>query len=147
MFPASTKGGGAHVTTGPLDACKTPTPGGPIPIPYANMVDGLAASGDEAAKRTKKKIIDSAAEEGYSADSATAASIAGYGDEAGTIGGIVSSKQMRKGRFRMGASKVKAEGKKIVHATAMTAHNGSSANVPAGTHIAPSQTKVVIMGG
>ena len=75
MFPATTKSGGVNVTTGPLDVCKTPSPGAPIPLPYANLVDGLAASGDKAAKRTQKVIIDDAARKGYFAKSATAAAV------------------------------------------------------------------------
>ena len=37
MFPASTNGGGQCAVPGPLDACKTPTPGGPVPLPYPNF--------------------------------------------------------------------------------------------------------------
>ena len=92
MFPASAKGGGLNKTAGPLDTCKTPSPGGPIPIPYGNMVDGLAESGDKAAKRTQKKIIDDAAHKGVVVKSATAGAIFSQGDEPGVQMGILSSK-------------------------------------------------------
>ena len=36
------------------------------------------------------------------------------------------------------------DGKGAVHHTAMTAHNGSNANMPAGIHDAPSQAKVLV---
>lgn len=144
MFPASTQGGGVHTTAGPLDTCKTPSPGGPIPIPYANMVDGLAASGDEAAIVTQKKIVDDAARKGIATKTATGAAIASQGDEPGVQKGIVSNKHMDKMTYKMGSSKVKAEGKGVVHHLDMTSHN--SANMPPGTQIAPSQSKVLIMG-
>ena len=35
MFPASTNGGGQCFAF--PDTCKTPTPGGPVPIPYPNI--------------------------------------------------------------------------------------------------------------
>ena len=38
----------------------------------------------------------------------------------------------------------RAKGKKIVYHTAMSAHNGSNANMPAGAHVAPSQVKVLV---
>jgi hypothetical protein len=42
-----------------------------------------------------------------------------------------------------GSSKVFAQGKKIVHATVPTAHNGSNANTM-GLQTVPSQTKVFV---
>ena len=41
MFPASTNGGGQ--CAGFPDVCKTPTPGGPVPIPYPNMAIPMMA--------------------------------------------------------------------------------------------------------
>ncbi len=67
------------------------------------------------------------------------------GDEAGTAGGVVSGTFAQKVVFRQGSSKVLAEGKGIVFVSAMTAHNGSNANVPVGVHISPSQAKVLVM--
>ena len=128
MYPATTKAGGVNVTAGPLDVCKTPSPGGPIPIPYANMVDGLARGGDKAAKRTQKKIIREAARKNQNVPTATAAAIfsQSMGDEAGTARGIVSGKTMP--------------------GTKMTMHTGQHwANAPGHT-LAPSQTKLMILG-
>ncbi|WP_437641892.1 DUF4150 domain-containing protein [Sorangium sp. So ce854] len=34
---ASASSGHTSVTPGPIDACKTPTPGGPVPMPYPNI--------------------------------------------------------------------------------------------------------------
>jgi hypothetical protein len=66
------------------------------------------------------------------------------GDEAGTLGGVVSNVNMNKIVFKKGSSKVTVEGQALQHVTAMTGHNGSNANMPSGAQIAPSQTKVLI---
>jgi uncharacterized Zn-binding protein involved in type VI secretion len=66
------------------------------------------------------------------------------GDEAGTVGGVISSRNMDKVTFKKGSSKVKVEGQPCVHLTSMTSHNGVNANAPAGLVIAPSQVKVII---
>src|SRR5215510_10813018 len=131
MFPASTKAGGQAMTTGPLDACKTPSPAGPVPIPYPNIgsVDG-SESCAEKVKFVGAKVCTVKSEMSRSS-----------GDEAGTVGGVVSNRNMDKVSFKNGSSKCIVEGEKCVHLTSMTGHNGSNANVPAGAQIAPSQTK------
>ena len=47
-------------------------------------------------------------------------------------------------KLKSGSGKVKVQGKKIFYLGAMTAHNGTNANVPLGAHTTPSQTKVVV---
>lgn len=136
MFPASSKEGGVHMTAGPLDACKTPTPGGPIPIPYANIVDSLAASGDEAAIRTKKNIIKGQRRKGRKPASATQAAIMSSGDEAGSVGGLASSNHKVISTF---------VGMPATRMTSMTSQSDSD-SAP-GHQISPSQSKVMIMSG
>jgi hypothetical protein len=68
------------------------------------------------------------------------------GDEGGTLKGLVAPFQMSKVAFKLASSKVKAEGKPVVTVTKMTSHNGASANAPPGLQVAPSQTKVILMG-
>jgi hypothetical protein len=136
MFPASTKGGGQVVTPGPLDVCKTPSPTGPIPMPYPNLGTVSNASGGTCASKVKmcgSKVCTTKSELPRSS-----------GDEAGTVGGVVSNRNMAEIKFKMGSSKVIVEGEKCAHLTSMTGHNGSSANVPAGAQVAPSQTKVIV---
>ena len=135
MLPASTKGGGSCALTGPTDVCKTPSPGGPVPIPYPNFGQCAQATGCS----TKVKICGSQT-------ITTSSSIPmSTGDEGGTAGGGVVSNQFKgKIAFKKGSSKVKAEGKPVVYVTAMTAHNGNNANMPAGLQVAPSQTKVLV---
>ncbi|CAG0958721.1 hypothetical protein ARNL5_00739 [Anaerolineae bacterium] len=68
------------------------------------------------------------------------------GDEAGTLKGVVSGTNMDKATFKMGVTKVKVEGNDVVNLLKPTAHNGASANAPMGMVIAPSQTKVLVLG-
>jgi hypothetical protein len=136
MFPASTNGGGNLAIPGPLDACKTPTPGGPVPMPYPNFGMCTQANGGSCSQKVKfmnKKVLTKKSEITMST-----------GDEAGTVGGVVSNRFKGPIKFKKGSSKVKAEGQAVVHLTSMTGHNGSNANVPAGVQVAPSQTKVIV---
>jgi len=66
------------------------------------------------------------------------------GDEAGSVGGVVSGTVAQKVVFKKGSSKVMIEGKGAAYQTALTAHNGASANMPAGLHDSPSQAKVLV---
>lgn len=135
MLPASTKMGGQCMAF--PDVCKTPTPGGPVPIPYPNIGMPMQANSGVS---SKVKIMN---KECMLANSKISMS---SGDEAGSAGGgVVSSKFKGEVIYKKGSSKVKVEGKALCHLTSMTAHNGSNANMPAGAQIAPSQTKVLVM--
>jgi hypothetical protein len=68
------------------------------------------------------------------------------GDEAGVAGGVVSGMNMGPAAFKMGVPKVKVEGNDIVNHLKPTGQNGTNANVPCGTQVAPSQAKVIVMG-
>ena len=68
-----------HMAIAP-DVCKTPSPGGPVPIPYPNV----AASSD-LDKGTKSVRI-----EGNPAAIASSPLKKSTGDEPGTLGGVVS---------------------------------------------------------
>ena len=133
MFPASTKGGGQ--TFAFPDTCKTPSPGGPIPIPYPNigMVNQVTK------ESTKVKIA------GAGAVTKKTEMTRSQGDEAGTAGGgVVSNMNMNKVTYKMGSMKVKVEGQEVQHLIATTGHNGMNANMPSGMQVAPSQVKVLV---
>ncbi|WP_339137034.1 MAG: PAAR-like domain-containing protein [Candidatus Electrothrix sp. GW3-4] len=133
IFPASTKGGGNCL--GAPDVCLTPAPPAPpVPTPYPNS--GMVNQ----AKKTSKKV-KFAGKEAVTVSSEISRSM---GDEAGVNKGVMSGMNMSKITFKKGSSKVKAQGKKCVHLTSVTGHNGSNANMPAGAQIAPSQTKVKV---
>jgi hypothetical protein len=131
-IPASTKGGGQCFAV--PDVCKTPTPAGPVPIPYPNI--GMVP---QATKTSTKVLI--ANKEVIVENSEIPQS---QGDEAGTAGGVVSGRNMDKIIFKKGSSKVNIQGKACCHLTSMTGHNGANANMPAGAQIAPSQAKVLV---
>ena len=134
IFPGSTTAGGTCMAM--PDVCKTPVPPpvGQIPVPYPN--NGMLNQATNASTKVKfvsKEVITMKSKIPKS-----------MGDEAGTLGGMVSGMNMGEVQFKKGSEKVKIEGQPCVHLTSLTSHNGSNANSPAGTQIAPSQTKVII---
>jgi uncharacterized Zn-binding protein involved in type VI secretion len=136
MFPITTNGGGQAALTGPLDVCKTPSPGGPVPIPYPNFAMMNQIDGSTASSKVKTVNMKTA----YKGTKTTMTT----GDEGGTAGGGVKSNKIKGPcEIKQGSSKVKIEGKPAATVTKMTGHNDSpNNNMPAGTIVAPSQTKV-----
>ncbi|HEY8430346.1 MAG TPA: PAAR-like domain-containing protein [Sandaracinaceae bacterium] len=137
MFPLATKGGG-QVFAFP-DVCKVPAPPGPpVPTPFPNIGMCNQASGATCSRKVKvlnQPVITKASEIPRT-----------MGDEAGTLKGVTSGTVMDKAVFKQGVSKVKIEGNDAVNLLKPTAHNGASANAPAGMVIAPGQTKVIVVG-
>lgn len=131
-MPASTKKGG--MALGLPDVCLTPAGPSPVPIPYPNIgqLDGCDGAVDKVLIENKESVVE---------DSKIPSS---SGDEAGTIGGVVSGLNRGEVQFKTYSSKVYLKGKKAVYHTAVTAHNGTNANLPVGTQVAPSQTKVFV---
>jgi hypothetical protein len=137
IFPATTNKGGQCMTPGPTDVCKTPTPGGPVPMPYPNIAMCSQASGSSCSSKVKF--------DGGKACTTSTEITMSSGDEPGTAGGgVVSNRFKGPAKYKKGSSKVKAEGKPVVHLTSMIGMNGNNANMPAGTQIAPSQTRVKV---
>lgn len=85
------------------DICKTPSPGGPVPIPYPVIV----SMSSDLKKGTKKVKVDGK----------NPAAIKGsefsrcVGDEPGTVGGIKSSTNMKEATWLLYSFDVKLEGK------------------------------------
>jgi hypothetical protein len=133
IFYASTKAGGNCFAM--PDVCLTPAPPAPpIPIPYPNT--GMVNQAKKTS--TKVKIAGKAVVTVKSEISRS------MGDESGVNKGMMSGENMGKVTFKKGSSKVKVQGQAVVHLTSMSAHNGTNANMPAGTQVAPSQTKVKV---
>jgi uncharacterized Zn-binding protein involved in type VI secretion len=116
-----TDSSGECLTTGPIDFCKTPTPGGPVPMPYMNTAktsDGkgskkVKVSGDQALRKGDKILMSSK-------------------DEAGTAMGAVSSKIKGKAEFMVGSPFVKVQGKHWAHhGVPMMQNDGNTAGVHA----------------
>jgi hypothetical protein len=96
------------------DVCKTPSPGGPIPIPYPNI-----AQSSDTAKGTKKVKCDG--NPVCVKDSNFRMSV---GDEGGTAGGgVVSNKIKGKAEFVNFSFDVKFEGKNVARALDLMLHN------------------------
>jgi len=83
------------------DVCKTPSPGGPVPVPYPNI-----AQSDTLDKGTKTVTADGGnmcANKGSEYSSSN-------GDEAGTAGGVKSSTNMKEAKWITTSMDVKLEG-------------------------------------
>ena len=102
------------ITTAFPDVCKTPTPGGPVPIPYPNIAKSSdTAQGSSSVKCDGNPICLQ--------DSNFAVST---GDEAGTAGrGVVSNKIKGKAEFVNFSFDVKVEGKGVARALDPMLHN------------------------
>lgn len=101
------------------DACKTPTPGGPVPIPYPNV----AMSSDTADGSTTVKI------DGNPAMTQGANFSTSTGDEAGSAQGVVSNKIKGKAEPVNQSMDVKIDGKGAFRLTdPMTSNVGASPN-------------------
>jgi len=94
------KGSGGMSTVMP-DVCKTPTPGGPIPIPYPNIGMASNVSGGPSTVTTDGQM-PAAKDAKYTMST---------GDEAGSIGGIMSGVIKGECEFMMYSFDVKLDGK------------------------------------
>lgn len=84
------------------DVCKTPSPGGPIPIPYPNIaMSSSLANGTKTVKADGGNMCANKGSE-YSQSN---------GDEPGTAGGVKSSTFMKEAKWITYSFDVKLEGK------------------------------------
>lgn len=111
------------------DVCKTPSPGGPVPIPYPNIAKSTdTAKGSKSVKMDGNPIML----DGSNFSTST-------GDEAGTAGGgVVSSKTKGKAEFISFSFDVQADGKNVCRLGDMMVQNkGASPNTPPTPEIQP----------
>ena len=85
------------------DVCKTPTPGGPVPIPYPNL--GKSADTSQGTKKVKA--------DGQMIMNKGAKYMMSTGDEPGTAGGVRSSTFKQNCEFLMYSFNVMIEGKNV----------------------------------
>jgi hypothetical protein len=96
------------------DVCKTPSPGGPIPIPYPNI-----AQSSDTDKGTKKVKVN-----GKPVCIADSNFKMSTGDEAGTAGGgVASNKTKGKAEFVNYSFDVSFEGKGVARSFDLMLHN------------------------
>ena len=95
------------------DVCKTPSPAGPIPIPYPNIgMSSDTSQGPKKVKTDKKMPMTKGAK--YSKST---------GDEPGTAGGVVSSVNRNVCEFLLYSFDVKFEGKNVCRMGDSLFHN------------------------
>jgi Domain of unknown function (DUF4150) len=110
------------------DVCKTPSPAGPVPIPYPNvaMSKDTAAGSSTVSMDGNPIMIKSS----YYAMST--------GDEAGSAMGVVSSKIKGKAYPKLYSFDVKVDGENVFRLTDIMLQNGGSpTNTPPGTNVQP----------
>jgi hypothetical protein len=134
MF-ANTQAGGT--CNGFPDVCLTPAPPAPspVPIPYPNI-----ASGPMAISAVYTVLISSAPAHNMGTTIPMTS-----GDNPGVALGVASGLVMGKATPTTGAFKVLIGGKPATRLTMTSMGNGT--NCPTDTRLAPSQTKVLILGG
>lgn len=117
------------VATAFPDVCKTPSPGGPVPIPYPNV-----ALSKDTAKGSKSVKIDGNPVMLKGSNFSTST-----GDEGGTAGGgVVSGKTKGTAEFINYSFDVKIEGKNVPRLGDMMLQNkGSAANTPPMPEVQP----------
>lgn len=107
---------GKCLTTGPLDVCKTPTPAGPTPLPYPNIVMCSDGGGSSKVKVKGKNAL-------RKGDKCSKS----MGDNVGTAGGgVKSNKFMGPAVIKQGNNKVKVEGKAWAYHTVICEQNGGN---------------------
>ena len=97
------KGSGHKAKCTAPDVCKTPSPGGPVPVPYPMI---LSKSSDLKGGTTTVKADGGQMIAVKGSEYATC-----NGDEAGTAGGVVSSTNMKEAKFILFSFDVKMDGK------------------------------------
>jgi len=95
------------------DVCQMSTPAGPIPVPLPNI-----AKSSDTAKETKQVKVDG---EGVCVEDSNFSTSSG--DEAGSIGGVVSSKTKGKAEFMNYSMDVLFENKSVARAMDLMLHN------------------------
>jgi hypothetical protein len=113
------KGDGGSQTSPAPDVCKTPSPGGPVPVPYVNMAQNSALDAGSSTVKIEGNPIAL-----KSSNLSTSS-----GDEGGTAGGgIVSSKTKGKLTWAVASTDVKVEGEGVVRFLDTCLHNGNVSN-------------------
>lgn len=95
------------------DVCKTPSPGGPVPVPYPNFADQSTLRKGTKSVKAKRKMIAVKGSE-YATSS---------GDEAGTAGGVKSSSFKKETSWITYSFDVKLDGKNACRHTDKKFHN------------------------
>lgn len=99
------------------DVCTTPSPGGPVPVPYPNV--GRSADIDRGSVKVRVQGVPTMLEKSVFRRST--------GDEAGSNGGVVSGKTRGACQFVMSSFDVTIEGQGVCRAGDLMTHNDKNA--------------------
>lgn len=108
--------GGLSTATIP-DVCKTPSPGGPVPIPYPNIAQIVTLASGTTTVKTDKIM---------GANKGSKFSLSN-GDNAGTLGGVKSNVFMKEATWILYSFDVKMDGKNACRLTDKMFHNQENA--------------------
>jgi hypothetical protein len=107
---------GISVATIP-DVCKTPSPAGPVPVPYPNIANSITLSdGTSTVKGDKAMAANKGSKFALS-----------NGDNAGVAGGVKSSTFMKEATWILYSFDVKMDGKNAARLTDKMFHNSENA--------------------
>ena len=134
MFQQTMMGG---MTMGFPDVCLTPTPVGPVPIPYPNISTGVTTIPTTTAITVLTDCMPS--------HNQISEIFISNGDNAGVNMGVASGMVMGPTEFILGSLTVLKGGMPAQRMTSMTGHNGLSMNCP-GVALAPSQVTLLVLG-
>lgn len=118
------------------DVCLTPTPGGPVPMPYPN----ISMSSTALPPTTAMTILV----DGTPCLNMTSEIPMSNGDEAGVNMGVVSGMIMGATQYIMGSQTLMLEGVPAVKLTSSTGQNGEMMNCQ-GACIVPSQEIMMVL--
>jgi phage tail tape-measure protein len=134
MLPASSTEKGQCVAF--PDVCKTPAGPAVVPVPYPNM-----AQLNQTKMPTASKTVFLVGKNAVTENSEITMS---SGDEAGSLGGVISGAIKGPCKFKLGSSVVFIEGYAAAYCGSLIGQNGNNNNAPIGTQVAPSQNKVFV---
>ena len=117
------------------DVCKTPTPAGPVPIPYPNFALSISHIPSQFCVIIGCGLAENLLTQGTISE----------GDDAGVGTGIVSDEVMGPDRYVFGSLKVCIGGIFAARLTSITTANGLVGNI-VGLSITPSQFVVLVLG-
>ncbi|MEA1892067.1 MAG: DUF4150 domain-containing protein [Campylobacterota bacterium] len=118
------------------DVCLTPTPGGPVPMPYPN----ISLTSTALPPTTAMTILVN----GTPSLNLLSEIPLSNGDEAGVNMGTMSGMIMGPTSYIMGSETLMLKGAPAVKLTSQTGQNGESMNT-SGTCIVPSQVKMIVL--
>lgn len=95
------------------DVCKTPTPGGPVPVPYPNIAMASSLSNGTTTVKADGQMVAIKGSE-FSRSN---------GDEPGTVGGVKSNVNMKEAKWVTYSFDVKFDGKNVCRLQDKMTHN------------------------